>query len=63
MHSFRPWDGTVRILTGGWGVHPVRRGEYFAEADSLPIVNVVRDQKLFAFLLFIAFWLPKHITR
>ena len=61
MQCFRPWDNTVRILTGVWVMHPLPRGESFAEPDLLLPLNVAGYQKVLTFLLFITLWLPKHL--
>lgn len=63
MDKFRPWDGTVRLLTGGWLSSPQHRGERFAESEPVPTLSVSRYRSVFAFLLLIALWLPRHITR
>ena len=63
MQSLRPWDNTVRILTGGWTSHPVPRGETFTMSEPMPIFSPGIYQRLFAFLMLMTVWLPKRVIR
>jgi len=64
MRLFQPWNGTVRIITGGWLQHPQHRGERFDDFETTNPVHKavpVSLQAALGYVLFLALWLPKRI--
>jgi hypothetical protein len=63
MENFRPWDGTVRILTGGWTAHPVSRGEQFDDCELLPALRFARYHRIVAVFTLLLMGLLKPVIR
>ncbi len=63
MKLIQPWSDSVRILTGSYATQPLPRGEHFAEPEPAPKSILMDYQRLLTFVMVIALWLPRHISR